>query len=203
MLGRLSYKFFKQHPKDVSPLLLGKYIVRELEEGKVIVKIVETEAYGGFEDDACHVGRFGRTKRTETLFGGVGKAYIYSVHINTYCLNIVCHKENEAGGILIRAAVPVEGLQIILKNLNKTNLKNVYSDLRQYHKFLNGPGKLCRALRIDKTLNSIDMIKSEELYLLEGEKIKESEIIKTPRINIPYAKKSKNWFWRFVIKDFA
>lgn len=202
MLGRLSYEFFKQHPKDVSPLLLGKYIVRELEEGKIIVKIVETEAYGGFEDDACHVGRFGKTKRTETLFGEVGRAYIYSVHINTYCLNIVCHRKNDAGGILIRAAVPIEGVELILNNLNKTSIQSSL-DLEQYYKFLNGPGKLCRALKIDKTLNLTDMLNGKQLYLLEGEIVKKSEIIKTPRINIPYAKKSKDWLWRFVIKKFA
>ncbi len=92
-MNRLNRKFFLSHPKNVAPKLLGKYLVRVLQEGKIVTKIVETEAYGGFEDKACHVGRFGRTKRTELLFGEVGHAYIYPVHINTYCLNVVCHKK--------------------------------------------------------------------------------------------------------------
>lgn len=190
----LNRSFFLSHPKDVAPLLLGKYIVRNLPEGKIVAKIVEVEAYGGYEDDACHVGRFGKTKRTEGLFGKVGCAYIYSVHINTYCLNIVCHKENDAGGILIRAGEPIKGVELILKNLNKKENFDIT-------KLLNGPGKLCKALKIDKTLNLTDMINGNEIFLIEGEKIKNSQIVATPRINIPYAKKSKNWLWRFIIKD--
>lgn len=186
--------FFLSHPKDVAPLLLGKYIVRNLPEGQIVAKIVEVEAYGGYEDDACHVGRFGKTKRSEGLFGKVGCAYIYSVHINTYCLNIICHKENDAGGILIRAAEPIKGIELILKNLNKKENFDIT-------KLLNGPGKLCKALKIDKKLNLTDMINGNEIFLIEGDKIKNLQIVATPRINIPYAKKSKNWLWRFIIKD--
>jgi len=192
---RSKRKFFEDHPKNVAPKLLGKYLVVETEKGKIVVKITETEAYGGFEDDACHVGRFGKTKRTEILFGEVGKAYVYSVYINTYCLNVVCHKKDGAGGILIRSAEPVEGVDLILENLN---LKNKKFDIT---KLLNGPGKLCKALKINKSLNGEDMIEGNKIYFLEGEKIKEKDIIKTPRINIDYAKKSKNWLWRFVIKN--
>lgn len=189
------YELFASHPKNVAASILGKYLVRRLPEGKIVAKIVETEAYGGKEDDACHVGRFGRTKRTESLFSEVGHAYIYSVHIKTYCLNIVCHRPNQAGGILIRACEPVEGIKLILKNLNK----NKNFDIT---KLLNGPGKVCKALKIDKSLNGINMLDvNSELYITEGEKIKKSEILKTPRININYATKSKNWLWRFVIKN--
>ncbi|MFN3550449.1 MAG: DNA-3-methyladenine glycosylase [Endomicrobiia bacterium] len=192
---RISHKLFSSHPKYVAGLLLGKYLVRKLPEGKIVVKIVETEAYGGKEDDGCHVGRYGRTKRTERLFGKVGYSYVYPVHINTYCLNIVCHQPHKAGGILLRACEPVEGLNLILKNLNKDKNFDIT-------KLLNGPGKVCKALKIDKTLNGIDMLKeNSQLYLTEGEKIKKSEILKTQRINIDYAKKSKNWLWRFIIKN--
>jgi len=189
---RLKRKFFEDHPKNVAPKLLGKYLVVETDKGKIVVKITETEAYGGFEDDACHVGRFGKTKRTEIFFGEVGKAYIYSVHINTYCLNVVCHKKDRAGGVLIRSAEPVEGIDLILENLN---LKNKKFDIT---KLLNGPGKLCKVLKINKSLNGEDMIKGNKIYFLEGEKIRKKDIIKTPRINIDYAKKSKDWLWRFV-----
>jgi DNA-3-methyladenine glycosylase len=192
---RLKREFFEDHPKNVAPKLLGKYLVVETNKGKIVVKITETEAYGGFEDDACHVGRFGKTKRTETLFGKVGKAYVYSLHINTYCLNVVCHKKGQAGGVLIRSAESVEGVDLILENLN---LKNKKFNIT---KLLNGPGKLCKALKISKSLNGEDMIEGDKIYFLEGEKIKEKDIIKTPRINIDYAKKSKNWLWRFVIKN--
>jgi len=192
---RLKRKFFNDHPKNVAVKLLGKYLVVETEKGKIVVKITETEAYGGYEDDACHVGRFGRTKRTETLFGEVGKAYVYSVHINTYCLNVVCHKKDEAGGVLIRAAEPVEGIDLILENLNLKNKKY------EVTKLLNGPGKLCKALKINKTLNGEDMVEGNKIYFLDGERINKKNIIKTSRINIDYAKKSRDWLWRFVIKN--
>ncbi len=194
-MERLSRKFFLDHLKNVAAKLLGKYLLRVLPEGRVVSKIVETEAYGGFEDKACHVGRFGKTKRTETLFGEVGHAYIYPVHINTYCLNIVCHKRGDAGGILIRAVVPISGVDLIIKNLKKS------SKLQQI-KILNGPGKVCRGLKIDKTLNNTDMIEGNELYLLKGENVKKSQIVATPRINIPYAEESKEWLWRFILKEY-
>lgn len=202
MLGRrLSYLLFLDHPKNVAASLLGKYIIRELPEGKIVAKITEVEAYGGFEDDACHVSRFGKTKKTEGLFGKVGCAYIYSVHINTYCLNVVCHKENHAGGILIRAAQPIEGIELIFKNQNKPFSLEKLLDKKLLNNILKGPGKLCRGLRIDTSLNGEDMINGEKLYLLEGEKVDFSKVLKTPRINIPYAKKSKNWLWRFLIEE--
>jgi len=190
---RLKRSFFKKHPKFIAPKLLGKYLIVNTGEGKIITKIVETEAYGGKEDLGCHVGRFGFNKRTALLFGKVGCAYIYPVHINTYCLNIVCHSDREAGGILIRALEPLEGKDLILKNINKSNY--------DIHKVLNGPGKVCRALKIDKNLNGEDLIRGNKIYIIEGEKIDDKEIVKTPRINIPYAGISKYWKWRFIIKN--
>jgi len=192
---RLERKLFNDHPKNVAPKLLGKYLVRKMEDGRIVTKIVETEAYGGYEDDACHVGRFGRTRRTEILFGEVGRAYVYSVYINTYCLNVVCHKDNDAGGVLIRALEPIEGIELILKNLNLINKSFNIT------KLLNGPGKLCKALKVDKKLNNEDMVEGKKIYFLDGEEIKEEDILATPRINIDYAKKSRNWLWRFVVKN--
>ena len=189
---RLNRAFFKRHPKEVAPELLGKYLIRKINHQKIVGKIVETEAYGGKEDKGCHVGRFGYTKRTAILFGEVGYAYVYSVYINTYCLNIVAHKDGEAGAVLIRALEPIYGIDIILKNLNKTN----YDITR----LLNGPGKLCKALKITKAMNGKDMIEGNEIYITFGENIKEEDIIATPRINIPYAEEAKDWPWRFIIK---
>jgi len=194
-MERLERKFFSFHPKVVAPRLLGKYLVVNSKDGRIITKIVETEAYGGKGDRGCHVGRFGYTKRTSLLFGKVGCAYIYPVYINTYCLNVVCHSKNEAGGILIRALEPIEGIDIILKNLGKENKKYAL------RKLLNGPGKLCRALNIDRNLNGYDMVEGKKIYFTMGEEVTKDKILATPRINIPYAGISKNWLWRFVIKD--
>ncbi len=194
-LKRINRTFFMKDPVKAAPKLLGKYLVRKISTHIIISKIVEVEAYGDKEDKACHIGRFGRTKRSAPLFGEVGKAYIYSVHINTYCLNIVSHTKSKGGGILIRALEPIKGVNWILKNLNITDKK--YDE----RKLLNGPGKLCRALKLDKSLNEEDLIKGSRLYITEGEKVSKKMIEQTPRINIPYAEESKDWLWRFIIKD--
>ncbi|MCM8784550.1 MAG: DNA-3-methyladenine glycosylase [Candidatus Omnitrophica bacterium] len=194
-MKRLKREFFSHHPQEVAPRLLGKYLVVNLEDKKIITKIVETEAYGGERDLGCHVGRFGYTRRTSLLFGEVGYAYIYPVHINTFCLNVVCHPPGQAGGVLIRALEPIEGIDLILKNLNKS------PEDYAIRKLLNGPGKLCRALKIDVFLNGYDMIKGEKIYFLEGENIEKEDILSTPRVNIPYAGICKKWLWRFIIKD--
>jgi DNA-3-methyladenine glycosylase len=194
-IKRLSRNFFKNHAKHVAPSLLGKYLIVKSNNKEIITRIVETEAYGGKEDKASHAGRFGFTKRTAPLFGEVGYAYVYWVYINTYCLNIVAHKENSAGGVLIRALEPLSGLEVILKRLNKP--KSNYDITR----LLNGPGKLCRALGIDNYTNGKDLVEGENIYLAEGEEVKKEEIAVTTRINIPYAGISKDWRWRFIIKN--
>jgi DNA-3-methyladenine glycosylase len=194
-MKRLKREFFSHHPKLIAPKLLGKYLVREQEDKRIIAKIVETEAYGGRKDLGCHVGRFGKTKRTALLFGEIGFAYIYPVYINTYCLNVVSHRDGQAGGILIRALEPISGIDLILKNLKKSK------DNFDIRRLLNGPGKLCKALKIDKSLNGTDMVEGDRLYFVDGEDIKEEQILATPRINIPYAGISKRWPWRFIIKD--
>ena len=195
LLKKLKRSFFNHHPKEVAPRLLGKYIVSKIGGKEIVAEIVETECYGGEEDLGCHVGRFGRTKKTEPLFGEIGHAYIYPVHINTYCLNVVSHKKGEAGGVLIRALEPIKGIDIILKNLGRS------SENFDRRKLLNGPGKVCKALKIDKSLNGIDLVEGDKLYFTEGEKVKKEKIVATPRINIPYAGECKDWLWRFIIKD--
>jgi len=190
---RISKNFLKAHPKIVAPKLLGKFLIRKIGKEKIIAKIIETEAYGGKEDKACHIGRFGRTKRTELLFGDVGNAYVYSVHINMHCLNVVAHRKNEAGGVLIRAIEIIKGMEIVQRNLNYKNLSIIDN-------IISGPAKVCKALKIDKSLNSENLTISKKIYLTYGERVSKKNIIKTPRINIPYAKISKNWKWRFLIE---
>ena len=194
-MKRLNRKFYNRHPVEVAPELLGKYLIVKLNNKEIITKIVETEAYGGKEDKGCHVGRFGYTKRTALLFGEVGHAYVYTVYINTYCLNVIAHKDGDAGGVLIRALEPISNVELILRNLNLS--------IKDYDitKLLNGPGKLCKALKINKMINGEDMVFGNKIYIVEGESIGKENIISTPRINIPYAEEAKNWHWRFVIKN--
>ncbi|HPS30853.1 MAG TPA: DNA-3-methyladenine glycosylase, partial [bacterium] len=153
---RLDIKFYEQSALSVAKELLGKHLVRKIGRHRIITKIVETEAYCGPEDKACHAFDNRRTSRTETMFMPGGHAYIYLIYGLNHCLNIVTEKSDVPHAVLIRAVEPVEGLDLIKKN--RPLIKNIYD-------FTNGPGKLTKALNIDMNLNGYDIIKGTELYI--------------------------------------
>jgi len=191
---RIEREFFRRDPPQVARELLGYYLVVKKGRRMIAGKIVETEAYADGDDDASHATRFGKTKRTSPLFGEVGFSYVYSVYINSYCLNVVAHREGRAGAVLIRALEPVYGVDFILENLRRP---------KDYdrRRLLNGPAKLCKGLGIDKNLNQEDMVEGKRLFILKGERISSRKIGVTARINIPYAERAKDWLWRFIIED--
>ncbi|HNW83560.1 MAG TPA: DNA-3-methyladenine glycosylase [bacterium] len=189
---RLDIKFYEQSALSVAKELLGKHLVRKIGRHRIITKIVETEAYCGPEDKACHAFDNRRTSRTETMFMPGGHAYIYLIYGLNHCLNIVTEKSDVPHAVLIRAVEPVEGLDLIKKN--RPLIKNIYD-------FTNGPGKLTKALNIDMNLNGYDIIKGTELYIENNPEISEISIVKTKRVNIDYAGEFKDKPWRFYIKD--
>jgi len=186
----LNREFYLQNAEIVAKELLGKYIVRKYEDKKIVCKIVETEAYIGPEDKACHAYNNRCTERTKVMFEEGGKAYIYFIYGMYYCLNIVVEREGKPEAVLIRGVEPVENREEIEKNRKIKSKKE--QDLT------NGPGKLCTALKIDKSLNGYDITKKGELYIVEGESA--VDIKSTTRINIDYAEEYKDKHWRFYIK---
>lgn len=158
--------------------LLGYFLIRKI--GNKIIRgiITETEAYVGEDDLASHASR-GRTPRTETMYGEAGRVYVYMVYGMYHCLNVVTEKKDFPAAVLIR------GIKIENTDYKKTN----------------GPGKLCKFLKIDRKLNNWDMTKEEKLWIEPGIKIKNSEIKKDKRIGIDYAKHCKEYLWRFYIKE--
>jgi len=193
----LNNSFFADDPVKVAPKLLGKYIVRKRGKNLIIGKIVETESYRGKGDLACHACRFGYTKKTKTLFEKPGTIYVYPVHINMYCFNVISHKDKdeESGGVLIRAVEPIKGIEIMAK-LRKKQIKKEKDIIN----LTNGPSKFCMAFDITRKLNALSLSKNY-LYITEGEKISKKEIEKSPRKNIPYAEEAKDFLWRFFIKN--
>jgi len=146
MSGRvLPREFYEEDPAKVARELLGKILVRRLDNIYLKGMIVETEAYYGQDDPASRAYK-GRKKFNDLMFKDVGKTFIYMVHGN-WLLNIVAHPRNEVGAVLIRAVEPLEGVEIMMKN---RGVRNIYS-------LTNGPGKLTRALAITKDLNGIDV----------------------------------------------
>jgi DNA-3-methyladenine glycosylase len=174
-MKRLSRKFFERPTLKVTQDLLGRYLVRQIGEEKILAKITETEAYIGENDLASHASR-GRTKRTEIMYSEAGHAYIYLVYGMHYMLNIITERKEFPAAALIR------GIKI-------------------NNKLIEGPGKLSKILKIDKKLNDEDLVKSKKLWLENrGVKINKNNIKKSPRVGIPYAKHCKNYLWRFELK---
>lgn len=180
----LQKKFYQRNTLKVARDLLGCFLIRKI--GKKIIKgvITETEAYVGEDDLACHASK-GRTPRTEIMYGEAGRAYIYMIYGMYHCLNIVTEKKNFPAAVLIRG-VKIYG--------SRTSLGK--SDFI----VLNGPGKLCKFLKIDRKLNRWDMTKKEKLWVETGIKIKKSQINNSKRIGVDYAKHCKDYLWRFSIK---
>jgi DNA-3-methyladenine glycosylase len=172
---RLSRKFFVRPTPIVARELLGKVLVRKISRKEIRTMITETEAYCGPRDLASHASK-GRTKRTEIMFGPPGFAYVYLIYGVYYCLNIVTETEGYPAAVLIRA-VDADGV--------------------------NGPGKLCRFLKIDKALNGEDTIKSSKLWIEDGTQLKPAQIGRAKRIGIDYAGPWKDRLWRFFIRSIS
>lgn len=213
ILGR---KFYQRNTLEVAQDLLGCFLVRRIypvksaspseireAEGqspnftgqggatssqfnrvKIIrAMIVETEAYMGEDDLASHASK-GRTPRTELMFGEAGHAYVYMIYGMYYCLNIVTEKKDFPAAVLIR------GVKIEDVDYKKTN----------------GPGKLCRELKIDRKLSGWDIIKDEKLWIETRRSRATGEhavkkIIAAKRIGIDYAKHCKEYLWRFTLAE--
>lgn len=167
--------FYARHPETVARNLLGKKLVRFLEGKEVSGMVTETEAYLSRNDSACHAYR-GETPRNRVMFGKVGIAYVYFIYGMYNMLNVVTEREGLASAVLLRGLEPMEGIDI-MKNLRKNSVKNL----------ADGPGKLCQALAIDRSLNGWDITLGEKLWFEEFLQIPAKYIQTGPRIGIQYA----------------
>ncbi|HEV7798140.1 MAG TPA: DNA-3-methyladenine glycosylase [Pyrinomonadaceae bacterium] len=171
--------------------LLGKLLVVPAANGeRVSGKIVEVEAYRGPQDRAAHSYGGRRTRRTETMYGIGGTAYVFFVYGMYYQFNVVTNAAETPHAILIRAVEPVEGIELIRKR------RRGQAD----HNLTNGPGKLCIALGIDRTLDAADLL-GECVWIEEHKSILRSQIASGLRIGIDYAEEWKDKPWRFWVKD--
>lgn len=175
---KLGKEFFEQKTLKAAKGLLGKRLcVRK--GGKILKRvIIETEAYVGEDDLACHASK-GRTKRTETLYKKAGTVYAYLIYGMHYCLNIVTEKENYPSAVLIRG--------ITVEENGET-------------KIISGPGRVCRHFGIDKTFNGLNVF-GKDIWVEDGSlKISPGKILKSKRIGVDYAKHCKDYLWRFNVE---
>ena len=181
-------KFYLRDTVTVSKDLLGKLIVRKTKYETLIAKITETEAYRGSDDPASHSHRK-ITNRNKVMFDTGGRVYVYFIYGNYNCFNIVTEKKGTGSAVLIRAAEPVEGIELMKSFRGK--IKNIYE-------LTNGPGKLCKALNIDKTFYGKDVTEEGEIFISYPQRKEKFEIVSTKRIGIS---KGADLPFRFFIKD--
>jgi DNA-3-methyladenine glycosylase len=184
---KLPRSFYERSTIVVARQLLGKYLVRTHPKGNTVGRIVETEAYVGPQDLACHASK-GRTVRTEVMFGPPGHAYVYFIYGFYNMLNLVTEAKDYPAAVLIRAVEPVDGIELMRRRRKNGLLRNLAS----------GPGKLCQAFGIDRSLNGADLCASELFVEDRGEAT--PKIQATPRIGVDYAGKWKDKRFRFVIR---
>ncbi len=171
--------------------LLGKRLVRFWQGQRIAGRICETEAYDGEQDLACHA-KSGRTTRNAVMYGPGGHGYVYFTYGMHWCFNVVTGSAGYPAAVLIRAIWPLEGLPAIAEVRGKFP-QPLWCD---------GPAKLCQALRIDGSLNGVDLCDSSELWIEEGKPVPDSLVKTTPRIGIqsvPEPWLSKPWrFWTAI-----
>jgi DNA-3-methyladenine glycosylase len=167
--------------------LLGCVLECRTTEGIASGRIVETEAYVGEHDLACHAAA-GRTRRTEPLYGPPGIAYVYFIYGVHWCVNAVTRQAGEPSAVLIRAIEPLTGIDLMRKRRPAAK-RDV--DLT------NGPGKLCAALDIDARHNA-QPLTSGDLRILEGAPVPDSAVQITPRIGIT---ECADWPLRWIVAD--
>jgi len=184
----ISHLFYSRDTVDVARDLLGKTLVRKIGNNIISGIITETEAYRYKDDPASHAFA-GLTERNKAMFGSVGMAYVYFTYGMHYCMNAVARDGNyEAGAVLIRALDPKEGVNFMVRQRKTDKISNL----------TNGPAKLTQALQITKKQYGADLTKPSSLFIMDGIKIKESEIVRRQRIGI---KKAINHLWNFSIQN--
>ena len=192
--------FFERSALEVAPDLLGKILIRKTARGIISGKIVETEAYVGEEDLACHA-RCGKTERNKVMYGPAGHIYIYLIYGMYYNFNIVTAKEHIPEAVLIRALEPIGGIELAKKNLKK------FGRVRADKDFMKGPGKLCAALDLDKSFYDEDITDSGRIWVEDPSLVipdsdrKSIQIERSKRIGIDYADIYRDKLWRYSIKN--
>lgn len=178
--------FYERETEIVAREMLGTVLECESDEGLASGIIVETEAYLGDHDLACHAAA-GRTARTEALYGPPGTAYVYFIYGMYWCFNAVTRSEGLPSAVLVRALEPLDGLALMHKRRPR---------IRNEVELTNGPGKLCTALGIDGSMSG-KSLQRRPLLIREGEPIPDDKVEVTTRIGIT---RCPDWPLRWIVR---
>ena len=181
--------FYDRDPALVARELLGAVLECRTDEGVASGRIVETEAYLGPHDPACHAV-VGRTRRTWHLHGPPGTAYVYFIYGTYWCFNAVTLPEGVGSAVLVRALAPLEGLPLMRRRRPAA---------KRDRDLCSGPGKLCLALGIDGRLDGVPLTRDEAspLVIRRGTPVPDDSVEVTPRIGITQA---ADWPLRFLVR---
>lgn len=188
---KLTNSFYQgENVQKIARQLLGKVIVTRINKILTSGIIVETEAYS-YKEKGCHAYNNLRTPRTEIMFQDGGVAYVYLCYGIHHLFNIVTNVADKAEAVLLRAVEPIEGEATMIKRSKSKN------------RITSGPGKLTKALGIDRSFNGKQLTHNEVWLEDRGIKITQRQIVSTKRIGIDYAAEDADLLWRYYIKDNA
>lgn len=171
--------------REIARALLGQVLIH----GETAGRIVETEAYLGTADRACHAWGGRRSPRLEPLYGPAAHAYIYLIYGMYSCLNVVTRGPGQPECVLIRALEPIAGLELM----------DARSGRLDRNRLCSGPGRLCRAMGLDRSLTGTYLL-TGDFFLAQGEPVQEESILSSPRIGVDYAGEDKLRPWRYFVK---
>jgi len=193
---RLTREFFNRKTEIVAKDLIGKYLTRKTSKGDMIGKIIEVEAYLGPNDKACHCYNYKKTEKTKVMYMQPGTIYVYYIYGMYFCLNIITEPEGMPCAVFIRKLFPIEGIDLMIENRKVKIGKN-------YKNLVDGPSKLCIAMNITKEeFNGKDSCSPmSKLFLSQGQKVNNNEIIINKRIGVDYAEEDKDLLLRFSLKE--
>ena len=183
----LPRSFYDRETEIVAREMLGAILECTTPRGKASGIIVETEAYVGEHDAACHAAA-GRTKRTAPLYGNPGISYVYFIYGVHWCFNAVTRREGLPSAVLVRAIEPLTGVDL-MRERRGPRVSGVT--------LTNGPGKLCAALGIDGSLNGLPLQRGA-LVIRSGGRVPDDLVRITPRIGIT---KAADWPLRYFVRD--
>jgi len=191
MSEKLPPEFYGQDTVTVARALLGCALWRRIGRQLLAARIVETEAYLGANDPAAHTRRGLRTERNESMYLAGGHAYVYLSYGMHWCLNVVTQEADIAEAVLLRAAQPLRGTELMQERRPKAK--------REFD-VMNGPGKLCAAMGIDRELDG-ERLDANRLWLTprDGE-IADDDIAISPRIGVDNSGDAAHWPLRFFLR---
>jgi DNA-3-methyladenine glycosylase len=191
-LRPLSRDFFARPTLEVARDLLGLWLCRLTSDGLTCGRIVETEAYGGPDDQASHT-RAGLTRRTSPMFGPVGHAYVYLVYGMHECLNVVAYDSAQApaGAVLLRALEPTLGVELMRGRRGRAADPTT--------RLCSGPARLTQAMAVDRSLDGHDLTAGSQLWMAVPDEAPRAAagIFSGPRVGVDYAGEWASRPWRY------